>query len=70
MRFFCEWCFERVEIGNQHSPYGEVLRHFSDCPRRPTSATDEKVVGLAEHITTVITGGEEAAGEKKSGNVA
>ncbi len=69
MRFFCEWCFERVEIGNDHSPYAEVLGHFSACPRRPVAATDEKVAGLAVHITSVITSGEEADASE-SGNVA
>ena len=66
MRFFCEWCFERVEISSGHSPYAEVLRHFMACPRRPAAATDEKVIGLAAHITNVITG-DDGESDEKSG---
>jgi hypothetical protein len=69
VRFFCEWCFERVEIPDGHSPYAEVLRHFMACPRRPAAATDEKVIGLATHITNLITDGD-TDGEEKSGIVA
>jgi hypothetical protein len=73
LRFFCEWCFERVEIlGRAKSTYAEVLHHFMECPRRPPNASDEKVAGLATHITGIIenSDGDESAGEQKSGNVA
>ncbi|HSP14640.1 MAG TPA: hypothetical protein VLV78_07805 [Thermoanaerobaculia bacterium] len=70
MRFFCEWCFERVNIVHEDSPYAEVLHHFTECPRRPSSATDQKVAGLATHIASLIMSGDESAGEQKSGIVA
>ncbi len=70
VRFFCEWCFERVDIISEESAHAEVLHHFTACPRRPQNATDKTVAGLASHITSIIIGGDESATEEKNGNVA
>ena len=56
MRFFCEWCHEQVQITNKHTPYPEVLSHFSSCKRRSPLTTPEQVTGLAKHITNLIVG--------------
>lgn len=54
VRFYCEWCHQRVKIVNGHAPYTEVLGHFTSCPRRAPVTTEEQVVGLASHITNII----------------
>ena len=54
MRFFCEWCHQRVRILDGYRPYAEVLDHFSHCPRRSPLTTDPQVAGLAAHIAGLI----------------
>ncbi len=59
MRFVCEWCHEQVSIGDTQTPYNEILAHFGACPRRSTLTTQEQIVGLAAHITTIVSDREE-----------
>lgn len=56
MRFFCEWCHQRVRILDGHRPYAEVLDHFSHCAHRSLLTSDQQVAGLAAHITGLIAG--------------
>jgi hypothetical protein len=59
VRFFCEWCHDRVRVLNRRAPYGEVLAHFVTCVRRSPMTTDEQVAGLAAHISKLIADQEE-----------
>lgn len=54
MRFFCEWCRERVEIGYPDLPRPEVLEHYFACSHRPPLATDKHIEGLATHIAGLL----------------
>ena len=54
MRFYCEWCYEQVGIVDRQQPYNEVLGHFTSCSRRSPLTTEEQVLGLAEHIASII----------------
>ncbi len=54
MRFFCEWCHERVEIRDAAAPRPEVLEHFFGCARRPPLATAKHIDGLATHIAGLL----------------
>lgn len=59
MRFICEWCFEKIAIDNVDSPHAEILDHYTNCPARPSSATEKHVAGLAAHMAGVIAEHEE-----------
>ena len=54
MRFFCEWCFERVEIHHADAPYVEVLQHFTNCSHRSPLLTEKQITGLATHIAGLV----------------
>lgn len=54
MRFFCEWCHEKVLVVNSDAPYGEVLSHLSDCAYRSSGMTLKQTAGLANHIAQII----------------
>jgi hypothetical protein len=54
MRFFCEWCHERVDIKDHAAPRAEVLAHFFRCSHRPSAATNTHIEGLATHIAGLL----------------
>ena len=54
MRFFCEWCHERVEIRDTALPRPEILRHYFGCAHRPTLASPRHIEGLATHIAALL----------------
>jgi hypothetical protein len=39
---------------NGHSPYAEVLAHFTSCDRRSRLITEQQLAGLAAHIAGLI----------------
>jgi len=54
MRFFCEWCHERVEIEDSALPRPEILGHYFRCSHRPPLATTKHIYGLATHIAGLL----------------
>ncbi|HSP15372.1 MAG TPA: hypothetical protein VLV78_11530 [Thermoanaerobaculia bacterium] len=54
MRFFCEWCHERVDVKHTAAPYREVLAHLSSCDHRSEGTSLAHVAGLARHIATIV----------------
>ncbi len=54
MRFYCEWCYQRVEITDRAAPRAEVLGHFFRCSHRPPLATSAHIEGLATHIANLL----------------
>ena len=54
MRFFCEWCHERVEISDTALPRVEVIEHYFACSHRPPLANNKHIEGLATHIAGLL----------------
>lgn len=54
MRFFCEWCHQRVDIRRTDFPSPEIVNHFMRCSRRSEFMDEKKIAGLADHIATLV----------------
>ena len=54
MRFYCEWCHERVEIRDAALPRPEILQHYFACTHRPELASPRHIEGLATHIAGLL----------------
>lgn len=54
MRFVCEWCYEKVQVGGPAPRHIAVLAHLTKCPRRSEGMTLKQIAGLAAHIASVM----------------
>jgi hypothetical protein len=55
VRFVCEWCHEKIHIGNTAAASVEVLAHIGSCDRRSEGMTLKQTAGLANHIASLLS---------------